>query len=461
MAALGSQQADERQRLARAAAEVLADYERVLAENGRLLAENEALRAVRRPPQRLSPPAQRELPLGRAVIERRRNMHVLADGRAIIDFSECKGGKRRRFRKVFASVELAEVALSKVKVDLYQGTFLPPQRSAKPFTDVADEWLESKRSLRPTTFLELQILVGHLKKALAAVSISLDDPAVIERVRDDLLRSLKPQRVNVLLQKAGAIWKFAIRRRYTTANPVALAERLPTRSDEIDDLDGMAREDGRVRREDVYTPAETEQLIEAAEPGLFRAALMTAALTGVRRGELLGLRWPDVRLDDGLLDVRRSTAYAKNQADGTWSAKFFRPKTRHGTRSVPLAPELVSELRKWKLACPPSGEFDLVFPGDDGQPMRGEWLLRKGYEPAVKRARLRHLPFKSLRHGFASILIDRGASPAEVASLMGHATAFITLSTYVHLVPKDSSAVQGLAASIFSDESTGRSRRSR
>lgn len=447
MAALGSQQADERQRLARAAAEVLADYERVLAENGRLLAENEALRGnAARAGQGVLP----LLDVARSVtVTKRRNIRVYADGRAQIDFSEKRGKKRRRFRKTFASLGQAELALSKAKVDIYAGNFLPPRRTEKRWNEVADEWLASKSALRPNSLLNWQIEIDRLRPLIGDVLISSADLAPLERARDALLREMKPRRVNAYLQRATAVWKFAMKRQWTDANPMALVDRVSIHSRAIDPTRDEAPVAVRARPQDILSPEDVGRLIEAAEPGLARAAIMTAALTGPRRGELFALRWADVRLDDARLDIQRSLARVR--VDGVWALRFYSPKTPTGVRTVPMPEELVAELRRWKLACPPS-DLDLVFPAGQGAaPMSAEWFIRHMFKPALRRAQLRTVQFKALRHGFASMLIAQGANPAEVSHYLGHTSPAFTLSQYVRWFgDRDSGVVHDIAKAVLS-----------
>ena len=129
-------------------------------------------------------------------------------------------------------------------------------------------------------------------------------------------------------------------------------------------------------------------MLEAATAGIWRTLIKTAFVSGARSGELLALRWTDLELPRegaGKIAVRRSLSWARRQGEEI-RPRFYPPKTKAGIRTIGIPAELVSDLRRWKLECPPSVD-QLVFPAPDGQPMHRERLLRQGSYPALPRAR--------------------------------------------------------------------------
>jgi integrase len=117
---------------------------------------------------------------------------------------------------------------------------------------------------------------------------------------------------------------------------------------------------------------------------------------------------------------------------------------------IAIPPELAAALKRWKLQCPPSPD-ELVFPRADGKPMYRERMLRKGFYPALARARLRRVTFHSLRHSCASAMIAAGAPVTEVQHHLGHANPSITLAVYSHWFKNADSggAVNQLAAAVL------------
>lgn len=152
--------------------------------------------------------------------------------------------------------------------------------------------------------------------------------------------------------------------------------------------------------------------------------LRTALYTGLRLGEVLGLTWAGIDLDEGALYVRRQW---------TRLGEYAPPKTSAALRRVPLAPDMVRDLRKLKLSSRFSQAEHPVFASRTGQPLAHRNATRRGFEAAATEAKIEGVSFHSMRHAFASRMINRGIEPVALAHLMGHEDARITLSRYFHL----------------------------
>jgi len=298
-----------------------------------------------------------------------------------------------RYRQTFELKKDAENFLATVKVDIKDGRFITA-KTAPLFREVADQWFDAKNT---------RCTGGHLS----------------------------PQTVNKLLTTLTMIFEFARKRKKCVDNVALDADRVKCGNGEItaDAIGTSTRRDtDEVSEDEVLSPDELLRLIEHADAGYYRTLFMLAAFTGARHDELLALQWPDIDFDGGQLAIQRSLSWARLPGEDV-RPRFFPPKTKHGNRQLKLAPELVHELKVWKLACPPS-PLHLVFPTAQGQPMRRDIVLRKGLYPTLKRAKLRRVDMHSLRHSFASSLIAQGASVTEVQSYLGHSTPVITLKVY-------------------------------
>ncbi len=175
---------------------------------------------------------------------------------------------------------------------------------------------------------------------------------------------------------------------------------------------------------------EIEALLHAAPPR-YRAALATAIFTGMRRGELLGLRWCDVNLQAGTIKVRY-------QLDRR-TQHLVQPKTANARRTIALPHFLTQLLAEHRLASPHSRDADYVFCTARGTPMDARNFVRRSLTSALKRAGLVNLGqtgvrFHDLRHTYASIMIAQGENVVYVSRQLGHSTPAITLSIYAHLI---------------------------
>jgi integrase len=171
--------------------------------------------------------------------------------------------------------------------------------------------------------------------------------------------------------------------------------------------------------------------------GRFEALYVLAITTGLRRGELLGLRWDDADLERGTLRVGRSLVRESGRHT------VGETKTRRGRRQVNLTPRTVSALkahRKRQLEERMTlGEIyedrGLIFSSSVGTPVNPENLVNRSFKPLLKKAGLPEIRFHNLRHTCATLLLGRGVHPKLVQELLGHATIAMTLDTYSHYLP--------------------------
>ena len=159
------------------------------------------------------------------------------------------------------------------------------------------------------------------------------------------------------------------------------------------------------------------------------------AMTGLRRGEALGLRWRDVDLEAGRLCVRRSLVPEGSQV------AFHEPKTARGRRVVALDPDTVAVLRDQaaqqltdQSATENWDDTGLVFTNGAGQALH-PWLVSRCFRAALKEAMLPDIRLHDLRHTHATLALQAGIHPKVVSERLGHATVAITLDTYSHAIP--------------------------
>ncbi len=199
---------------------------------------------------------------------------------------------------------------------------------------------------------------------------------------------------------------------------------------------------------DFLVPEEIRSLLEHVRPQ-FHALFLSAVLTGMRRGELLGLQWGDIDWNGDQIYIRRSLYFEAHRKGKEKRWRFITPKSKNSIRAINMSPTLALALKKYRLAHA-AGSFDLVFSHVDGRPREPGNLVKREYLPALRRAGLRRITFHSLRHSFTALLIAQGENIKYIQSQLGHASVQTTLDRYGHLLPathKD--AAKRLDATLF------------
>jgi integrase len=184
-----------------------------------------------------------------------------------------------------------------------------------------------------------------------------------------------------------------------------------------------------------FTPEQAERFLAAIRGDRLEALFVLALVTGLREGELLGLRWSDVDLDAATVTVRGSM-----QPDDRGRRVIEETKTRSSRRLVVLPRLAVAALlshrtvqaRERLRAGPRWQELGLVFPNTVGRAILPQNLLQRSLYPLLERAELPRLRFHDLRHSAATLLLARGVHPKVVSELLGHTQIGITLDLYSH-----------------------------
>jgi integrase len=288
------------------------------------------------------------------------------------------------------------------------------------FAEAAHEWLryvEEDRAVKATTLRDYRSgLEHHLLPAFGERRLVSITATELERWRATL--RLSPRTKNKLMIAVGGIYRRAARVYGIAVNPAAQVERL------------------RERRQadiDVFSPEEVWALVRAAADEQDAAVFLTAAFTGLRKGELIALRWRDVDFTGAAIRVRAS--YAMGQLTSPKSGKV---------RAVPLAPDVATALARLADRGYMTGDDNLVFVGELGGYVDGS-ALRRRYLAALDRAGLRRLRFHDLRHTFGTRVIAK-ADIVRVQEWMGHAD-IQTTRRYLHFRPQHDDAA--LVAEAF------------
>jgi integrase len=283
--------------------------------------------------------------------------------------------------------------------------------------------------VRPSTWVSYQgLLEAYVIPTLGGVELQQLTPAHLASLYQELLASGRRHRpgglsaktvrnVHVLMHRA---LRDAVRWGYTVRNVAAAADPPKAKPAELQ----------------VWTPGQLRAFLTYVRQDRYYAAWLLAATTGMRRGELLGLRWVDVDLAAGRVAVRQPRVVVDH------AVYTSEPKTARSRRSIALDSATVAALREHQarqaaervVVGPGYQDSGLVFTRPDGSPIHPH-LFSDWFKQHVRRAGLPKIRLHDVRHSYASAALAAGIAAKVVSERLGHATIAITMDTYSHVLP--------------------------
>jgi integrase len=302
-----------------------------------------------------------------------------------------------------------------------------------------DEWLAAKQrqGTRATTLRSYEWLIRqHIRPALGTIRLDKLSPTdirhLVERKAESGLPAQTVRLMHALIRNALA---DAEREELVHRN-VAKLVRPPH----------IARDEVRV-----LTVEAARRLVSSIRGDRFEALWVCALTLGMRKGELLGLRWSDIDFGNSTLRIRQALQRVRGRL------VLVEPKTALSRRTVPVPPPTLAALRAHRvkqkadqlaagMAWQDSG---LVFTTHMGGPLEPRNVNRSWY--AVRsRAQLGSLRLHDLRQSCASFLLAAGAFPRTVMKTLGHSQIGLTMNTYTHVLPEiEREAIDAAAKVIF------------
>jgi integrase len=333
------------------------------------------------------------------------------------------GDWKRKTTTFRGTKKQADAELAKIVNSIHTGTYVEPKKLT--VREFLERWLADYVAIHIEKTLTREgyarRVKNHLIPSLGAVPLAkLTAVRLQEFYRAKLEGGLSPTSVNDLHRVLHVALESAIKWGLVARNVCDAAE--PPKKQRPDLI--------------VWTPAECSTFLEAvrASGNRYYPVFAAALFTGMRQGELLGLRWQDVDLDRALISVQQTLETA-----GT-SPRFGMPKTKKSRRTVPIPPELVSILRTWKakqnekklLLGAEYPDYGLVFTIAGGGPISHHNLTRRDFAKLIDLAGVPHVRFHDLRHSHASVLLAANVHPKIVSERLGHSTIGITMDLYSH-----------------------------
>lgn len=348
----------------------------------------------------------------------------------LVDYRD-QAGKRRA--KQFSRKKDAEEYAARAQNEVRQGTHTH-DRDSITVAIASDLWVEAaeaEKLERSTTKRYRELADIHIKPRLGALKLTALTKPLVQDFRLELLQTRSRAMAAKILRALSAILSNAMEIGAINQNVAATVKV------------------GKLKREaeKIVVPdrVDLKAMIKAASD-TERPLILTAITTGLRSSELRGLRWQDIDLSTCTISVRQ-------RAD-QWG-QIGSPKSEAGKRTIPIPPELVSELKAWKLRSPLS-RLDLAFASSTGTPLRHNNMLRRMFFPLQVRAGLAvpkldakgkpvvdqdgaavltaKYSFHALRHAAASGWIESNIDLKRLQVWIGHENIRLTLDTYGHLL---------------------------
>lgn len=338
-----------------------------------------------------------------------------------------ENGKRRYVNKtIHGTKKSAEKYLTAKLRDKDLGINIEP--ASESLDKYLEKWLESvvRSRVREATFDDYKYLLDrYISPALGAIKLCDIHSIDVQKVYGDMLgeKELSARTVRMTHAVLSSAMKQAVRWHMLARNPC-----------EFVNLPRMAR-----KEMEALSPEEAGRFLEAAKADRLGIVLSFALATGMRPEEYLTLKWSDLDLQAGSATVRRTLIWRKG---GGWY--FSEPKTSRSRRTIPIPKTLVSELadhrrKQAENRLKKGADYqnnDLVFAASEGTPILLRNLVRRHFQPVLKRAKLSStFRLYDLRHSCATLLLSAGENPKVVSERLGHASIVLTLDTYSHVLP--------------------------
>lgn len=316
------------------------------------------------------------------------------------------------------------------------------------FQDFAEQWFEeyAKLNLRNTSYERMKQLTVRVYPAIGHLRLDKITSRHIQQFINDLAlngkslkngRPLSRKTVVHHLSFISDVFSYAVKMEMLTDNP---CKRVTVPK-------------GEKKEKDIYTLEEVAQLFQLLEtaPLKYRTFFTLAIYSGFRRGEMLGLEWKDIDWEHNVISVRRTSNYTASKGIYTDTTK-----TKKSQRSLKFPQSVMDMLREYKDEQDAEREklgtkwqdYDRLFVKWDGRPMNNNtpyfWL-----KEFCEENNFRFCDIHSLRHFYASALINEGVDAATVSGALGHSTITTTTSIYCHVFNQAQARAGDAIASVL------------
>jgi integrase len=364
--------------------------------------------------------------------------------------SDGEGERRQRTKGGFATKRDAQAYLEKTVHTVHTGEYVEPVRMTLA-EYLLDRWLPTiEASIRPSTFdsytrqLKLHLIPYLGRVQLQQLSVDHLDrlyAELLKRGRTDGKGGLSPKTIHYLHTTLHKALRDALRKQLIVRNVADAAD--PPRT----------RQTGE-RELQTWNPEQVRTFLAALKGHRLEAAYLLAVTTGMRRGEVLGLRWRDIDFKQSRLAVRQTLGTVN------YKLAFGLPKTAHSRRTISLDPATLAALTAHRATQRVDkteiGEGyhdqDLVFAKIDGSPTHPDFYSQC-FDRTVAKLPVPRIRLHDLRHTHATLGLQAGVQAKIMSERLGHASVGFTLDVYTHVIAgHDQGAANQVADMIFDNQ---------
>jgi len=348
----------------------------------------------------------------------------------VVDLGRNADGKRnQKWHSVKGTKREAEAELVRILKSNEDGIYIEPNKTT--VTEYLTKWLASiEAMLGAKTFERYEEIINkHFIPNIGHHKLNKLQPLHIETLYSDMLR-------NGRIDGKGGLSKTTVEHHHRVLKK-ALSKAVKWQYLGRNPCDAVDPPKPEKKDIQTLTVEETQQFLEKAKGSNIYLPILLAVTTGIRLGEVCGLRWMDIDLDNKRLSIRQVIGESRR-----YGIIIKEPKTKNSKRSIALSKTTVEALRQYKAEVSKLRlqlgiglkKEDLIFektPGDRLTPTR----VSSAYNWFIHKNKLKRVSFHALRHTHATHLLEGNIHPKIVSERLGHATIGITLNTYSHVLP--------------------------
>lgn len=332
------------------------------------------------------------------------------------------GRRNRAYKTVSCSEKEAKKIMRRMITDMEQNKIV--KKNHKTVEEWMEEWLDLYLpNVEQTTRVGYKTKIRcYINPYIGDIQISSLRAEHVQKMVNGMLdKGLSPKNIRDTFNNINAAMKKAVVLRYIPYNP----------------CEGVELPKLKKYRAKVYDNDMIHTLLEIAYDTDMYLPILLGALLGLRRGEMLALRWDHIDLKNKVIHIR------SNMVNGEDGFIIKAPKSEAGIRDLVIGDEVVAELKRARLQYMEDAlsygrgfqNLNFVIRQEDGSPLHPDSMTRK-WSRFLKDNDLPHIRLHDLRHSNATALIQAGVNPRVVQQRLGHSDVNITLNTYTHVLPE-------------------------